>query len=85
MKGLMISNEEMNDIMNILKCLEDFSLLMKRCWNEKKNTKSGFLGIILSTSAATALGIHLASKAVTRLDHEAIPTGDGTIREEHNF
>ena len=48
---LIISNDEINDIIKILKCLEDSGLLLKgfteTVQNEVKEQKGGFLSMIL--------------------------------------
>ena len=70
-----ISNEEMNDIMKIVKSLEEFGLLIKivseTIKNEAKEQKGGFLGMLLGTLGASLLGNLL--------------TGKGTIRAGENF
>ena len=49
---LLISNEEMNDILKIVKSLEKFGLLIKggskTIKNEAKEQKRGFLGVLLA-------------------------------------
>ena len=59
MTTLIISNEEMNDIMKIVKFLEESSLLIKdvneATKNESKEQKSGFLGRLLATLYASLL------------------------------
>ena len=54
---LLISNEEMNDILKVVKSLEKFGLLIKGCSetikNEAKEQKGGFLGVLLGTLDAT--------------------------------
>ena len=56
---LIISNEEMNDIMKIVKSLEDSGLLIKEVnkaiKNEAKEQKGGFIGILLGTLGASLL------------------------------
>ena len=56
---LIISNEEMNDIMKIVKSLEKSGLLIKSVSqtnkNETKEQKGGFLGMLLSTLGASLL------------------------------
>ena len=53
---LIISNEEMNDIIKIVQTLEDSNILWKRVTktikNEKKEQKGGFLIILLGTLGA---------------------------------
>ena len=56
---LIISNEEMNDIMKIIKSLEESGLLTKgvreTIQNEAKEQKGGFLGMLLGTLGARLL------------------------------
>ena len=57
---LIISNEEMNDVMKIIKSLEEFGLLIKAVSktikNEAKEEKGGFIGMLLGTLGASLLG-----------------------------
>ena len=61
--SLIISNEEMNDIMKIIKSLEESVLLTKRVrekiQNEAKEQKGGFLGMLLGTLGARLLENHV--------------------------
>ena len=54
---LIISNEGMNDIMKIIKSLEEFGLLIKdvseTIETEARDQRVGFLGILFGTLAAT--------------------------------
>ena len=63
---LIISNEEMNDIMKIVKSLEESGLSVKgvseTIKNEAKEQKGGFLGMLLSTLGAILLGNILTGK-----------------------
>ena len=56
---LIISNEEMNDIMKIVQALEDSNILLqgftKTIKNETKNQKGGFLSMLLGTLGAILL------------------------------
>ena len=56
---IIISNEEMKDIMKIVKSLEDSGLLIKGVsetfQNEAKEQKVGFLGMLLGTLVASFL------------------------------
>ena len=59
-KSLIISNEEINDIMKAIKLfLDESGLLIKNVSdtvkNEAKEQKVGFLGMLLSTSGASLL------------------------------
>ena len=57
---LVISNEEMNDIMKIVKALEYSNILLKEVTktikNETKEQKIGFLSMLLSTLGGSLLG-----------------------------
>ena len=57
---LIISNEEMNDIMKIVKSLEEFELLIKgvseTIKNEAKEQKEQFLGMLLGTLGVSLVG-----------------------------
>ena len=63
---LIISNEEMNDILKITKAFEDSGLLLKGITktikNETKEQKGGFFNMLLGTLGATLLGNMLAGK-----------------------
>ena len=78
---LIISNEEMNDFMKIVKSLEESGLFIKSASqsikNEAKEQKGGFLGMLLGTLGASLLGNLLTDK-------EGITTsqGRGTIRAD---
>ena len=73
---LIISNEEMNDIMKMLKSLEESGLLIKgvseAIKNEAKEQKGGFLSMLLRTLGASLLGNLLTGKGTIR-------AGEGTI------
>ena len=64
--SLIISNDEMKDIIEIVKSLEDSGLLFKgvseTIQNEAKEQKGGFLSLLLGTLAANLLGNILAGK-----------------------
>ena len=57
---LVISNEEMNDIMKVVQALEDSNILLKgvseTTKNETKEQKGGFLSMLLGTLGASLLG-----------------------------
>ena len=57
---LIISNEEMNDIMKIVRVLEDSNFLLKGVTktieDETKDQKGGFLSMLLGTLGASVLG-----------------------------
>ena len=65
---LIISNEEMNDIMKIVQALEDSNILLKGVTktiiNETKEQKGGFLSMLLGTLGASLLGNLLTGKGI---------------------
>ena len=67
---LIISNEEMNDIMKIFQALEDSNILLKGVTktikNETKEQKGWFLSMLLGTLGASFLGNLLAQKGIVR-------------------
>ena len=79
---LIFSNEEINDIMKIVKSLEESDLLIKRISkkikNEAKEQKGGFLGILLDTLGASLLENLLTVKGTIR-------AGEATIRAGQDF
>ena len=73
----MISNDEMEDILKIVKSLEDSGLLLKglseTIKNEVKEQKGGLSSMVLGTVVASLLGDMLLGKGVIR-------AGEGTAR-----
>ena len=67
---LIISNEEMNNIMKSLQALEDSNILLKGVTetikNETKEQKGGFLGRLVRTLVSILLGNLLLGKGIVR-------------------
>ena len=67
---LIISNEEMNDIIKIIKSIEESGLLIKgvreTIKNEAKEQKCGFFSMLLDTLGASLLGNLLKGKGTIR-------------------
>ena len=78
---LIISNDEMNDILKIVKSLEDSGVLLKgvseTIQNEAKEQRGGFLSMLLGTLGASLLG-DILSKGLS--GKSVIRAGEGTIR-----
>ena len=89
MTTLIISNDEMNDIMKIVKSLEESGLLIKSIskiiQNEAKEQKDGFISILLGALCASLLGNLLTDKDAIRSDEGTIRTGEDTIRAGQDF
>ena len=67
---LIISNEEMNDIIKVVQALEDSNVLLKGVTkaikDETKEQKGGFLSMLLGTFRANLLGNLLTGKGIVR-------------------
>ena len=78
---LIISNDEINDIIKITKSLEDSDLLLKgvteTVQNDVKEQKGGFLSALLGTLGASLLGDLLFSKIKGKGINTA---GEGVLR-----
>ena len=83
---VIISSDEMKDIIEIVKSVEDSGLLLKgvseTIQNEAKEQKGGFLSMLLGTLGASLLGNILAGKGINRAGVEAIAKrqGRGIVR-----
>ena len=79
---LIISNEDLDEIKKIIKCLEEQGILVKgvkdMIENEVKEQKGGFLGMLLGTLGASLLGNMLSGKGIVR-------AGEGIIRAGEDF
>ena len=86
---LIISNEQMNDIMKIIKYLEESGLLIKgvsdTMKNESKVQKCAFLSMLWGTVSSSLLGNLLKGKTTLRADKDTIGAGEDTIRSAQNF
>ena len=80
---LIISNEEMNDIMKIVQALEDSNILLKgviKTIKKKiKEQKGVFLSMLLATLGASLLGNLLAGKEIVRVG-SGNKKGKGIVR-----
>ena len=76
---LIISNEEMNNIMRIVKSLEESGLLIKgvsqAIKNEVKEQKGGLIEMLLDTLGATLLGNLLTGKVTIRAGESTVTAG----------
>ena len=80
--ALIISNGQMEDVIEIVTSLEESELLIKGISetnrNETKEQKGGLLSMLLGTLAASMLGSALTGRGVIR-------AGEGTIKAGRNF
>ena len=83
---LIISNEEMNDVIKIVQGLEDSNILLKRVTetvkNEIKEQKGGFLSMLLGTLGASLLDNLLTGKGFVRADY-GNNKGQGVVRADY--
>ena len=81
---LIISNDEMDDILKIVKSLENSGVLLKgvreTIQNEVKEQRGRFLGMLLGTLGASLLG-DVLSKGLS--GKGVIRAGEGTIRADY--
>ena len=81
---LIISNKDMDDLIKIVKSLEDSGLLLKgvteSVQNEVKEQKGGFLSMLLGTLGASLLGNLLTGKGVNEIGKGINRAGEGIIR-----
>ena len=86
---LIISNEEMNDIMKIVQALEDSNILLKGVTktikNEAKEQKGDFLKMLFGTLGTSLLGNLLSEKGTVRAGKGIVRTGYGSsIKKSSN-
>ena len=78
---IIISNDEMEDIIKIVKSLEDSGLLLKgvteTIQNEVKEQKGGFLSMLLCTFGTNLLGNILAGEGINRAGKGIVRLGYG--------
>ena len=78
---LIISNKDIEDLINIVKSLEDSGLLLngvtKSVQNEIKEQKGGFLSMLLGTLGASLLENLLAGKGISRAREGIVRAGEG--------
>ena len=84
----MVQQEDMQDIMKIIKALENSGILLKgvskAIKNETKEQKRGFLSMLLGTLGASLLGNLLSGgKGIMRAGEGSVASrikGDGIVR-----
>ena len=81
---LIISNKDMDDLIKIVKSLEDSGLLLKgiteSVQNEIKEQKGGFLSMLLGTLGASLLRNLLTGKGVYKKGNGIHRAGEGIVR-----
>ena len=87
MAKLITSNNEIEEIIKIVKSLEDSGLLVEgvteTVQNEVKEQEGGFLSMLLGTLGASLLGNILAGKGINRAGEGVIRAGYGNKRQDH--
>ena len=81
---LIISNKDMDDLIKIVKSLEDSGLLLKgvteSVQNEVKEQKRGFLSMLLGTLGASLLGNLLTRQGINKKGKGIHRAGEGAVR-----
>ena len=84
---LIISNDEMKDIIRIVKSFKDSGLLLKgvseTIQNDAKEQKEGFLSMLLGTLGASLLGNVLADQGINKAGEGVIKGGHGNKKQDH--
>ena len=82
---MIISNEEMEDIIKIVKLLDESGLLVQgiseTIKHEAKEQKEGFLRMLLETLAASLLGSALTGRGVIRAGEGKITAEEKSFRQ----
>ena len=82
--ALIISNKDIEDLIKIVKSLEDFGLLLKGVTEsvqaEAKEQKGGFLSMLLGILGASLLGNLLIGKGLNKKGKGINTAGEGIIR-----
>ena len=85
---VIISNDEIEDIIKIVKSLEDSGLLLKgvteTVQNEVKEQKGRFLSMLLGTLGASLLGNFLTGRGINRADEGVLGAGYGNKKGRKN-
>ena len=81
MTALIVSNDEIEDIIEIVKSLENSDLLLKGVTetvrNEVKEQKGGFLSMLLGSLGASLLGNLLTGRGINRAGKGIVRAGYG--------
>ena len=84
---LIISNDQMKNIIEIVKSVVDSGLLFKgvseTIQNEAKEQRGGFFSMLLGTSGANLLGNILAWKGINRAGERIVRAGYGNKRQDY--
>ena len=81
---LIISNDDIKDIMQIIQSLEDSDILLKgvtiSMTTQTKEQKVGFFSMLLGTLGASLIGNLLSGKGMLRAGEGILRAGEGTTR-----
>ena len=86
---LIIEEEDMQDIIKIIKELENSDILLKgvskTIGNEIKEQRGGFLSMLLGTLGASFLGNLLTGKGIMRAGDGIVRAGEGSKKKQTKF
>ena len=78
---IIISSDEMENLIKIVKSLDDFGLLLngvtETVQNEIKEQKGGFLSVLLGTLGSSLLGNLLTGRGVNKKGKGIVRAGEG--------
>ena len=84
---LIISSDEMTDMVKIVESLEDSGLLPERVsktnQNEAEEQRGGFLSMLLGTLGASLLGNIFAGKGINRAGERIVRAGYGNKKQDY--
>ena len=82
---LIIEQEDMNDIIKIIKALENFGILLKEVTktieNETNEQRGGFLSMFIGTLGASLLSNLLTGKGMMRAGEGIVRSGEGAKKK----
>ena len=85
---LITSNDDLNDIMQIIQALEDSSILLKGVTRsvatQTKEQKGEFLSMLLGTLGTSLLGNLLTGKGMLRAGEGILHAGEGHFKKNQN-
>ena len=86
---LIIEEEDMQDIIKIIKELENSDILLKgvskTIENEIKEQRGGFLSMLLGTLGASLLGNLLTEKGIMRTGDGIVRAGEGSKKKKNSL
>ena len=87
--GIIISNDDINDLIKIVTALEEHDILLKgpsrKIKNETKEQRRGFLSMLLRTLGASLLGNLLTGRGLYRIGKGMYRTSQGLKKNNNSI